>query len=183
VEIELARRGRDELALPETTDGYPHPEAWEVHFTTDYFDWSRHSLKAALPRHRDENISLGRLMRRLRRYAIMGLEVPAVTGLEAAHRLLLDETDTRILYGSGPFARGLVGGDSVEGVIQVLSRFSLGQGLPIREALARARRFEAAGFPVKGPRPQKRLRPMRSPHVRISPFFAGIPDSSRPIPT
>jgi hypothetical protein len=151
VEIELARRGRDELALPETTDGYPHPEAWEVHFTTDYFDWSRHSLKAALPRNRDENISLGRLMRRLRRYAIMGLEVPAVTGLEAAHRLLLDETDTRILYGSGPFARGLVGGDSVEGVIQVLSRFSLGQGLPIREALARARRFEAAGFPVKVP--------------------------------
>ncbi|MFH9067030.1 caspase family protein [Streptomyces coeruleorubidus] len=154
VGIELGDRAWERLALPESVDGYPAPESWEAGVSPRELQLSDATRQAALPQFPEESITLGELMRRLRRYVIAGLDVPAVTGLDAAHRLLLDATDRRILVGRERYdalLREEYAGHFANDVITVLRRFSAVEGLPMREALGRARRFAAAGFPLSVP--------------------------------
>ncbi|MCX4909834.1 caspase family protein [Streptomyces sp. NBC_00878] len=153
VGIEIGVRMR-ELAVPETVAGYPGPQAWEARLGRDQaraFDAVR---RAALEDRSDEILTLGDLWRRLRRYAIAGLEMPAVTGFDAAHAMTLDATDCVLLMGPRRYFGALLdpdfGREEVD-VLSVLSRFSTQHGLPIGEALGRARRFAAAGFPLTIP--------------------------------
>lgn len=152
--IELGERARERLALPDSVQGYPTPEAWEARLAPQDSKMSMALWRAALPWSSDERVTLGELLRRMRRYVISGLEVPAVAGLDAARRLLLDATDCRILYGD-KFYDGLLWRSRRErsgvDVIEVLRRFSLDRNLPLREALTRAQRFAAAGFPLDMP--------------------------------
>ncbi|MDQ0778152.1 hypothetical protein QF026_006618 [Streptomyces aurantiacus] len=154
VGIELGVR-LGELAVPETVAGYPAPQAWEAHVGRDIrlttFDGVR---RAALKRRTDEVLTLGDVWRRLRRYAVMGLELPAATGFDAAHAMTLDATDCELLIGGRRYFWALLDPDLGRGevdVLSVLSRFSAQKGLPLREALGRARRLAAAGFPLSIP--------------------------------
>ncbi|MCX4761008.1 caspase family protein [Streptomyces sp. NBC_01275] len=154
VGIELGSPALEALALPDTVEGYPAPEAWEARLDLHEIYMFRALWQAALPQSPDERVTLGELMGRMRRYVVAGLDVPAVTGLDGAHRMQLDATDCAILYSRGYFG-GLVGArgpnPAREDVIDVLRRFSVTQSLSIREAMTRARRFAAAGFPLEVP--------------------------------
>ncbi|MFS8204584.1 caspase family protein [Streptomyces sp. CWNU-52B] len=142
------------LAVPETAAGHPAPQAWEVHVGRNIplrpFDGVR---RAALEHRTDEVLTLGGLWRRLRPYAVLGLELPAATGFDAAHAMTLDATDRELLMGGRGYPGSLLGRDRHDeaDVLSVLSRFSVEQGLPLREAVGRARRFVAAGFPLAVP--------------------------------
>ncbi len=154
VGIELGVRLRG-LAVPETVAGYPTPQAWEAHVgrrtLLRTFDGVR---RAALAHRTDEVMTLGDLWRRLRRYAVVGLELPPATGFDAAHAMALDATDRELLMGGRAYFGALLdpdlNRDEVD-VLSVLSRFSAQKGLTLREALGRARRFAAAGFPLAIP--------------------------------
>ncbi|MBC9713455.1 caspase family protein [Streptomyces sp. TRM66268-LWL] len=152
--IELGVRLR-QLAVPETVAGYPTPQAWEAYVgrrsLLGQFDGVR---RAALEHGTDEVLTLGDLWRRLRRYAVVGLGLPPATGFDAAHAMELDATDCELLMGGRTYFGSLLdpdlNRDEVD-VLSVLSRFSAQRGLSLREALGRARRFAAAGFPLAIP--------------------------------
>ncbi|MER5375097.1 caspase family protein [Streptomyces sp. NPDC002553] len=150
-DVELRVERRESLALPDTVGGYPGPEPWEARLAQPHRRLPEVVVDAALPRPCDERVSLGEVMRRLRRYVIAGLRVPEITDHDAAHRTLLDATDVRLLRGPGNLFGLLPAGLLRRDVIGVLRYFSTEAGLPMREGLTRARRFAEAGFVLEVP--------------------------------
>ena len=143
------RREVSELPVPETMSGYPDPQAWEARIARGSLDMSRTLINAAVVPPRGDALTLGEVLRRLRRYAIIGLYLPSCGDLEAAHGMALDPVDLRVL-GAGGLLRQLLKGIP-RTVITTLQIFSAGQRLPLTEALGRARRLAAAGLPIPLP--------------------------------
>ncbi|GGZ34284.1 HD domain-containing protein [Streptomyces poonensis] len=151
VGVPLARNVRA-LPLPATVEGYADLQAWEARIRPPFSDfWSSLQRSALMPLP-GEALSLGDVLRRLRRYAVMGLKLPVLADLNAAHRLLLDSTDRSLLAGREVFD-GLLfpKTDGTWGVLDTLRMISAETRVPLREALVRARRLAAAGFPVTVP--------------------------------
>ncbi|TLS41404.1 hypothetical protein FE633_36225 [Streptomyces montanus] len=140
------------LPIPESTAGYPGPQAWESRV-----DWQGPNFasvrRAAVSRSQDAAQTLGGVLRRLRRYAIAGMAVPAVPDLEAVHRVLLDPVDRAILAERDDQSLFSLWGPQgqTSDLSSVLERFSERPELPLAEALGRARRFAAVGFNLEIP--------------------------------
>lgn len=147
------RKEAFESPVPETLSGYPDPQAWEARIARGARDVPRALADAAVVPPRGDVLTLGEVLRRLRRYAITGLRLPSCGDFEAMHRMALDPVDLRILGNSGLrpglLTRLLKG--SRQTVVTTLQMFSAEQQLPLTEALERARRLAAAGIPVPVP--------------------------------
>jgi hypothetical protein len=137
------------VPVPDSVEGYPQPQAWESRLVSEGSRLHNEVRQAALTPPSDGVLTLGGALRRLRRYAITGLELAPSADVDAAHRLTLDSVDCRILHGGGAYGRGLLSPErsgAGETVISMLRIFSTQAGLPLGEALRRARRFAAGGF-------------------------------------
>ncbi|MEV7191933.1 caspase family protein [Streptomyces sp. NPDC093510] len=139
------------LPVPDSVEGYPRPRAWEASPYGDTLHGTDFLLRAAMPP-TSEACTFGQLLMRSRRHAITGIDVPAVSDLDAAHALALDEVDRGLLLGRGAYG-GLrrywltdIEAEGVRDPIWLLRRFSAEPRISVREALERARRFAAAGF-------------------------------------
>ncbi|WP_217185559.1 caspase family protein [Streptomyces sp. AC495_CC817] len=148
------RRAESSLPVPDTVGGYPEPQPWETQISgrsfNDSIDQVRQATLAALP---GETLTLGTVLRRLRRYAITGLTLPALSDLDSTHRLALDALDRRLLLGHG-YLGGLLSPmvfAQEETITDTLHRFSAALELPVRAAMERARRYAAAGFALNVP--------------------------------
>ncbi|MGP4089598.1 HD domain-containing protein [Streptomyces sp. KR55] len=143
------------LPIPVTVAGYPEPQAWESRIRVSSFvDWDivRDAVVLSEP---DEILTLGGVLRRLRPYAVLGLALPPLTDMDAAHRLALDSVDRRILKGDryGFSFLEISDWESLGSELFTMEVFSAVPKLPLREALHRARRFAAAGFSLTLPDP------------------------------
>ncbi|MGW0959629.1 HD domain-containing protein [Streptomyces gelaticus] len=153
-----------DVPAPDSLVGYPQPVPWESGMAAaDY--GSRICLEeAVVPQPGDRPTTFAGLLHRLRRYAIAGVRVPAVPDLDAAYAVELDSVDCELLADGRDFGAPLIrmwvgdteDAEETEGaeperdlVLSVLDDFSLRMRLPWREALTRADRFSAAGFPMK----------------------------------
>ncbi|SEK35388.1 HD domain-containing protein [Streptacidiphilus jiangxiensis] len=134
--------------MPETLGGYPEPGGWEgrIPQSTSGLSWV---FKAAVPGP-NEPSTLGQWLQRLARWSIVGLRVPDGIDRERAHATLLDESDREILRALLRVASA-DGMPEAVGVLRVLGIFSVDRGLPIPEALERARRFRELGIPLEVP--------------------------------
>ncbi|MFF2849156.1 caspase family protein [Streptomyces sp. NPDC058001] len=157
--IELDR-DRVDFAVPDTVEGYPEPALWESRDTDGYTNTFDKLFQALLSRARDEPCTVGVLLRRLRRYAIMGMVVPAVPDPDLTHRWELDATDCGLILGNrfpslwlDQWREGMEPLETTTAwsVLSVLGNFAVGQRLPVREALDRARRFASVGFAIRIP--------------------------------
>ncbi|MGQ4385313.1 HD domain-containing protein [Streptomyces sp. SAS_270] len=136
------------LPMPESVEGYPQPQAWESRLTKEGYRVHDGVREAALALPPDGGLTLGDVLRRLRRYAITGLELAPMADVDASYSLTLDSVDCRILKGD-VYRRGLLSPNRIESgetVTSVLKIFSTDADLPLGEALKRARRFAAGGF-------------------------------------
>lgn len=156
VRIPVDRQWAD-VPTPESLVGYPEPVPWETCVITETFESRFHLQEAVVPQRWEPPLTVGGLLRRLRRYAIVGVRVPSVPDLETAHAMELDAVDCELLIDGERFATALVTQWATDGedterepepLWSVLIRFSLQAELPWREALTRAGRFAAAGFPL-----------------------------------
>ncbi|OKJ71063.1 wHTH domain-containing protein [Streptomyces sp. CB02460] len=141
-----------DVPAPESLIGYPSPVAWESRVSAGEFGTRIRLEEAVVPEEWEGPATMAALLRGLRRYAIAGVQVPAVPDLETAHRVELDPVDRALLAKGGRYSVPLVktwaGGDGDhESLLSVLSRFSTRAELPWRESVGRANRFAAAGFP------------------------------------
>ncbi|MFC8534858.1 caspase family protein [Streptomyces sp. NPDC057249] len=156
VRIPVAEPWADAPA-PESLEGYPQPMPWEVRAIAAEYGSRMQLEEAVVPQEWEPSVTLGELLRRLRRYAIAGIDVPAVADLDAAHAMQLDPVDRELLGGLGALGTSLLrmwGANWEEAeswrhsLLFVLRRFSAGIGLPWRAALGRAQRFTRLGFPL-----------------------------------
>ncbi|KUL60049.1 MULTISPECIES: caspase family protein [unclassified Streptomyces] len=145
--------GSTELPLPDTTEGYPVPQAWEARIDPRARG-TAFVLRAALFA-QEESRTVGRLLGMVRRHAISGVDVPEVPDLDTAAATELDALDRRLLLGDddhgGLLTYWAPGTENWLGPLVVLSVFSQQTGLPVREALARARRLAANGLRLRVP--------------------------------
>ncbi|MFE7465077.1 caspase family protein [Streptomyces sp. NPDC057499] len=181
---------------PDSLAGYPKPLPWESQIVVEPYSGGASLAEAVVPHSGDLPMSFAGLLGRLRRYAIAGVLVPVVPDLETAHAVGLDPVDCALLVKHERFNDSLItkwverdGGEEEESkpsaVLSMLNRFSVEAGLPLREALTRARRFAAAGFPMAsldielGRVPADVVATKRDIHaLRCHPAFAG--DEHRP---
>ncbi|MEU1472160.1 caspase family protein [Streptomyces sp. NPDC005761] len=157
--IPVASRWVD-VPAPESLAGYPQPVPWESRITAEEYGGGVRLEEAVVPQPGDRATTFAGLLGRLRRYAIAGVRVPAVPDLEAAHTVELDSVDCALLAVSQKYGTPLISEWTREGeeeeqeqdgpslVLSVLNHFSVRDELPWREALTRAGRFTAAGFPL-----------------------------------
>ncbi|APY88992.1 HD domain-containing protein [Streptomyces alfalfae] len=147
------RDGSTELPLPDTTEGYPAPQAWEARIDPRARG-TAFVLRAALFA-QEESRTVGRLLGMVRRHAISGVEVPEVPDPDTAAATELDALDRRLLLGDddhgGLLTYWAPGTENWLGPLVVLSVFSQRTGLPVGEALARARRLAANGLRLRVP--------------------------------
>ncbi|MCX5113994.1 caspase family protein [Streptomyces sp. NBC_00378] len=151
----------DEFAnvpAPESLAGYPQPLPWESGMAAGDYGSRIYLEEAVVPRPGDRPTTFAGLLHRLRRYAIAGVRVPVLPDLDAAYAMELDAVDCELLTDSRLFSKSSIrtwtsNTEDAEPerapVLSVLNDFSLRAGLPWREALARAERFSAAGFPLE----------------------------------
>lgn len=141
---------------PESLAGYPLPVPWECRVVSGEYGTRVHLEEAVIPLGWERPATLAGLLRGLRRYAIAGIRVPSVPDLEAVHAVELDSVDCGLLGGSGEYSTPLIRmwptsteetNRGTESPLFVLNCFSREAGLPWREAMSRAERFAAAGFP------------------------------------
>lgn len=146
-----------DVPAPDSLVGYPPPRPWESRLVAGEFGSRSHLEEVVVPQARERPVTFAGLLQRLRRYAIVGLRVPSVPDLEAAHALELDPVDCELLTRGPGYSWPLIrmwarGSESAEGerksLLFILARFSAEAGLPLREALGRAGRFVAAGLPL-----------------------------------
>ncbi|MER6119290.1 caspase family protein [Streptomyces sp. NPDC001743] len=146
-----------DVPAPESLVGYPRPVPWESRMSTKEYGRGVSLEEAVVPQQGDAPTTFAGLLGRLRRYAIVGVRVPSVPDLEAAHAVELDSVDCALLGDSSRFTDSLISmwvaetGDEQpepDEVLSVLNHFSVQAGLPWREALARAARFVGAGLPL-----------------------------------
>ncbi|WP_185992967.1 caspase family protein [Streptomyces sp. 130] len=147
-----------ETPVPESLAGYPGPVPWETRAVAGEYGGSVRLERAVVPEAWEPPVTLGELLRRLRRYAIVGIGVPAVADLDAAHAVQLDPVDRQLLGKSeGALSTALIKMWGTEGEeaehqrqspLFLLRHFSVRAGLPWREALGRAQRFARLGFPL-----------------------------------
>ncbi|GGV76852.1 hypothetical protein GCM10015535_09430 [Streptomyces gelaticus] len=162
VRIPVDSRWAD-VPVPDSLAGYPQPVSWESRMVVERFGSVIHLEEAAMSRLGDRPLTFAELLRRLRRYAILGVHVPSVPDLEVAHGAELDSVDCALLTGEkglrSPLIRMWTTADEGEdkdedegrpfdNLLSVLDHFSAQGNLSWREALARAERFIALGFPL-----------------------------------
>lgn len=156
VRIPVDRHWADAPA-PESLVGYPDPVPWESRVVVGEYG-SMHLEEAVVPPDWDGPATLAGILRALRRFAITGTRVPSVPDLEAAHALELDSVDRALLGRAMRYETPLVamwarsGGETEherQSLLSVLTHFSARGELSWREALGRAGRFAAAGFPLE----------------------------------
>ncbi|HEY9327976.1 MAG TPA: caspase family protein [Streptomyces sp.] len=147
-----------DVPTPDSLTGYPRFVQWESRIVAEPYGLGVRLAEAVVPEPGEGAMSFAGLLGRLRRYAIAGVHVPAVPDLDAAYAVALDPVDVGLLVAREMYARSLIAewvkrdAGGAEGkpstVLSVLDHFSADTQLPLREALTRARRFAAAGFPM-----------------------------------
>ncbi|MFF3176998.1 caspase family protein [Streptomyces sp. NPDC057900] len=143
------------VVAPDSLAGYPQPLPYESRVVAGEYGESVELLAAVLPRVGERPMTVGAVLRRLRRYAIAGLEVLAVEDLEATHSVELDATDCELLAVDTSCLLP-PGGDEVSEdeqerlarALYVLRTASVRARLPWSEALTRVARFRTAGLSV-----------------------------------
>ncbi|MER5613370.1 caspase family protein [Streptomyces sp. NPDC002215] len=147
-----------DVPAPDSLAGYPQPVPWESGIAAGGYGSRIDLEEAVVPRPGDQPTTFAGLLRRLRRYAIAGVRVPAVPDLDAACAVEVDDVDGKLLTGSRRFGTPLIRAwakhimdaePDRDLALSVLEHFSVRAQLPWQEALARAGRFSAAGFPLE----------------------------------
>lgn len=147
-----------DVPVPASLVGYPQPVPWETRVVAGEYGSRIHLEEAVVPQTWDRPTTLAGLLGALRRYAIAGVNVPSVPDLEAAHAVELDSVDCDLLTRSRGYGTSLIRMWAMstedtdrerEPLLSVLNLFSAQAGLSWREALGRAGRFVAAGYPLE----------------------------------